>query len=112
MIKPIFPHSLPLEPLGILWFGWFSFNGGSVLSGDGAAISKVFVMTTIAGAAGIMGAMLVTNIFLKHLDLTMVLNGALAGLVGITAGADQMSVLSSSIIGFIAGAGRIFCYHA
>ena len=105
VIKPIYPHSMPLATIGVflLWFGWFGFNGGSVLSGDAASISKVFVMTTIAGAAGVLGAMLATHIFLKHLDLTMVLNGALAGLVGITAGADQMSVSSSMIIGLVSG---------
>lgn len=100
-----FPHSLPLATIGtfLLWFGWFGFNGGSVLSADPGAVSTVFVMTAIAGAAGICGAMIATIILIKHLDLTMVLNGALAGLVGITAGADQMSVLDASIIGLISG---------
>ena len=105
VIKPIFPHSMPLATIGVflLWFGWFGFNGGSVLSADAGAISMVFVTTTIAGAAGVVGAMIATNFLLKHLDLTMVLNGALAGLVGITAGADQMSVLDAAAIGLVAG---------
>ncbi len=105
VVKPIYPHSMPLATLGafLLWFGWFGFNGGSVLSADPGAISKVFVMTTIAGAAGVIGSMIATRILLHHLDLTMVLNGALAGLVGITAGADQMGVLSATVIGLIAG---------
>ena len=105
VIKPIFPHSMPLATIGVflLWFGWFGFNGGSVLSADAGAVSKVFVTTAIAGAAGVIGAMLATNLFLKHLDLTMVLNGALAGLVGITAGADQMGVMAAAAIGLVAG---------
>lgn len=104
-VNPIFPHSMPLATIGafLLWFGWFGFNGGSVLSADAGAISKVFVMTTISGAAGVIGSMIATHFFLKHLDLTMVLNGALAGLVGITAGADQMSVMDSAAIGLVAG---------
>lgn len=105
VVKPIYPHSLPLATIGtfLLWFGWFGFNGGSVLSSDPAAVSTVFVTTAISGAAGVIGAMLATMFLLKHLDLTMVLNGALAGLVGITAGADQMLPFSAFAIGLIAG---------
>lgn len=104
-VKPIYPHSMPLATIGVflLWFGWFGFNGGSVLSADPGAVSKVFVTTAISGAAGIIGAMIATSMLLKHLDLTMVLNGALAGLVGITAGADQMSVLDATWIGLVSG---------
>ena len=99
------PASLPLATVGVflLWFGWYGFNGGSVLSADPAVISYVFVITSLGAAAGIIGAMLGTIIFLKHLDLAMLLNGALAGLVGITAGADQFGVIDSVIIGVIAG---------
>ena len=104
-VKPIYPHSMPLATIGalLLWFGWFGFNGGSVLSADPASVSKVFVTTSLAAAAGVIGSMIATAMFLKHLDLTMVLNGALAGLVGITAGADQMGPMSAVAIGVVAG---------
>jgi len=104
-IKPIYPHSMPLATIGVflLWFGWFGFNGGSVLSADPGAISLVFVTTALSGAAGVVGAMIATSFLMKHLDLTMVLNGALAGLVGITAGADLMSPMSAIAIGLVAG---------
>lgn len=104
-IRPILGHNMPLATIGVflLWLGWFGFNGGSVLSADPAAVSRVFVTTSLAAAAGVMGAMLLSWILQKKPDLTMVLNGALAGLVGITAGADAVSVMSSIVIGFIAG---------
>ena len=102
---PILGHNLPLATIGvfILWFGWFGFNGGSVLSADPALISLVLCTTSIAAAAGAVGAMLTTWIVLKKPDLSMVLNGILAGLVGITAGADLMSIFDATLIGFIAG---------
>lgn len=104
-IKPIMGHNMPLAAIGVflLWFGWFGFNGGSVLSADPEAVSFVFVTTALAAAAGIVGAIAVSWIVQKKPDLTMALNGALAGLVGITAGADVVSVGSSVIIGLIAG---------
>jgi Amt family ammonium transporter len=104
-IHQIPPSSLPLATVGafLLWFGWYGFNGGSVLSADPAALSIVFVITSLGAAAGIVGAMLGTMIFLKHLDLAMLLNGALAGLVGITAGADQFSPMEAILVGGIAG---------
>lgn len=104
-IKPIMGHSMPLAAIGvfILWLGWFGFNGGSVLSADPEAVSFVFVTTSLAAAAGIMGAILISWIIQKKPDLSMALNGSLAGLVGITAGADVVSVMSSIVIGFIAG---------
>jgi ammonium transporter, Amt family len=104
-IKAISGHSMPLATIGafLLWLGWFGFNGGSVLSADPALVSLVFVTTTLAAAAGIIGAMCTTWIVQKKPDLTMVLNGSLAGLVGITAGADVVSVMSAVIIGFLAG---------
>ncbi len=104
-IKPIMGHNMPLAAIGVflLWFGWFGFNGGSVLSADPEAVSFVFVTTALAAAAGIVGAIAVSWIIQKKPDLTMALNGALAGLVGITAGADVVSVGSSVIIGLIAG---------
>ena len=74
-------HSMPLATIGVflLWLGWFGFNGGSVLSADPGAVSKVFVTTTMAAAAGIIGAMITSDIIQKKPDLTMILNGALAG---------------------------------
>ncbi|HBG61206.1 MAG TPA: ammonium transporter [Candidatus Omnitrophica bacterium] len=104
-VKAIPGHSLPLAAIGVflLWFGWFGFNGGSVLSADPGAVSLVFVTTSLAAAAGIITSMVTSEIIQKKPDLSMVLNGALAGLVGITAGADTVSVLSAIIIGGIAG---------
>lgn len=104
-IRPIPGHNLPLAFIGvmILWLGWFGFNGGSVLSADPALVSKVLVTTSIAAAAGAVGSYLATRIVVKTNDLTMVLNGILAGLVGITAGADVTSVTDAVIIGAIAG---------
>jgi len=109
-IRPIRGHNLPFAVFGmfLLWFGWFGFNGGSVLSADPADVSFVFVTTALAAAAGIIGAMLTTWTVHDHPDATMVLNGALAGLVGITAGADVVSVMSSIIIGLVAGVIVVF----
>ncbi len=103
-------HNLPLATFGVflLWFGWFGFNGGSVLSADPGAVSKVFVTTSIAAAAGAFGALIVSYIKFRSYDITMVLNGILAGLVGITAGADQMGIWDSMIIGFVGGALVVF----
>ncbi len=103
--EPIAPSSLPLATIGVflLWFGWYGFNGGSVLSADPGALSYVFVTTSLGAAAGVLGAMLGTILLIKHLDLSMLLNGALAGLVGITAGADQFGLMDATLVGFIAG---------
>ncbi|WP_111318901.1 ammonium transporter [Algoriphagus chordae] len=103
-------HNIPLATFGVflLWFGWFGFNGGSVLSADPGLVSKVFVTTSMAAAAGAFGALIVSYLMFKTYDITMVLNGILAGLVGITAGADQMGVTSSIIIGLIGGALIVF----
>jgi Amt family ammonium transporter len=103
--KAIAGHSMPLATIGVflLWLGWFGFNGGSVLSANPELVSLVFVTTSLAAAAGIMGAMATTWIVQKKPDLSMVLNGSLAGLVGITAGADVVSVNSAMLIGAIAG---------
>jgi Amt family ammonium transporter len=104
-IKPIMGHNMPLAAIGVflLWLGWFGFNGGSVLSADPTLVSFVFVTTSLAAAAGVAGAMMLSWFLQKKPDLTMALNGALAGLVGITAGADVVSVTSAIVIGFIAG---------
>ena len=105
VINTIPGHNIPLATVGIflLWFGWFGFNGGSVLSADPAEVSFVFVNTALAAAAGALAAMVATNIFMHKLDAPMALNGILAGLVGITAGANAVSPNSAILIGAIAG---------
>ena len=104
-IKPIPGHSMPLATVGVflLWFGWFGFNGGSVLSADPGLVSLVFVTTSLAAAAGCIGAFVMSKVMFGSYDLSMALNGILGGLVGITASADGVSVTSALIIGFIAG---------
>jgi Amt family ammonium transporter len=105
-VKGIMGHNMPLLTIGVflLWLGWFGFNGGSVLSADPGLVSFVLVTTSLAAAAGIIGSMATSWIVQKEPDLSMVLNGCLAGLVGITAGADVVSVSASIIIGLICGA--------
>ena len=90
--KPILPSNLPLANIGalLLWFGWFGFNCGSVLSADPAGISYVAVTTALGAASGGLAAILISWIITKKPDLSMALNGIIAGLVGITAGADQL----------------------
>ena len=109
-INAIPGHSIPMATAGvlILWLGWFGFNGGSVLSADPALTSLTLVTTCLAAAAGGVVAFLVSSAMFKNLDLTMFLNGILGGLVGITAGADQMSPTDAIIIGGIAGAIIVF----
>jgi len=104
-IKPIPGHSMPLAAIGVflLWFGWFGFNGGSVLSGDPEGVSLVFVTTSLAASAGAIGAFFASYFMFKSFDLSMVLNGILGGLVGITAGADVISPAMSIVVGAIAG---------
>jgi Amt family ammonium transporter len=103
-------HNIPLATAGvlILWLGWFGFNGGSVLSADPGLTSLTLVTTCLAAAAGGVIAALVSTIMYKNLDLTMFLNGVLGGLVGITAGADQMSPTDAILIGAIAGTIIVF----
>ena len=100
-IKPILGSSMPLATIGVflLWFGWFGFNGGSVLSANPSMISYVCVTTSLAAAAGALASIATSWIVLKKPDLSMALNGILAGLVGITAGADQVTTWSSIFIG-------------
>lgn len=109
-INPIPGHSMPLATIGVflLWLGWFGFNGGSVLSADPGVTSLVLVTTSLAAAAGAIGALLTSAIYLKNLDLSMVLNGILGGLVGITAGADLMSPNDAILIGLISGSAVVF----
>lgn len=98
-------HNIPLATAGvlILWLGWFGFNGGSVLSADPELTSLTLVTTCLAAAAGGVGAFVFSQILYKNFDLTMFLNGILGGLVGITAGADQMSPNDAVVIGAVAG---------
>ena len=103
--KAITGSNIPLSAAGvlILWLGWFGFNGGSVLSADPALTSLTLVTTCLAAAAGGIGAAVFSRLLYKNLDLTMFMNGVLGGLVGITAGADQMLPTSAIFIGLVAG---------
>ena len=106
---PILGANLPLATLGtfILWMGWFGFNGGSVLamaSKESAdAVAMVFVNTNAAAAGGVIAALLFAKLWFGKADLTMTLNGALAGLVAITAGPDTPSALVATLIGAVGG---------
>ena len=106
--KAIPGHSLTLGALGvfILWFGWFGFNPGSTVSatGDGTlmAMGSIFITTNLAAAAGATGAMIITWVKYKKPDVSITLNGALGGLVAITAGCDMVSPAGAVIIGFVA----------
>jgi len=108
-VNPMPGANLPLATLGtfILWLGWFGFNGGSQLALgsalDATAMAIVFTNTNLAAAGGVVAAMLMTQILYKKVDLTMALNGAIAGLVSITAGPDLTNHLMSVIIGAIGG---------
>ena len=103
--RAITGSNIPLSAAGvlILWLGWFGFNGGSVLSADPALTSLTLVTTCLAAAAGGIGAAVFSRLLYKNLDLTMFMNGVLGGLVGITAGADQMLPTSAIFIGLVAG---------
>lgn len=106
--------SMPLATLGtfILWLGWFGFNGGSQLAlgslEDASSVSKIFMNTNLAAAGGVVTAIILTQILYKKVDLTMCLNGALAGLVSITAEPLMPSPLSAIIIGGIGGVIVVF----
>lgn len=107
-------HNLVIGALGvfILWFGWFGFNGGSTVaaSGDEAllSISSIFVTTNMAAAAAAVTTMLLTWMRYGKPDVSMTLNGALAGLVGITAGCDAVNVTGAFLIGLICGVVVVF----
>lgn len=98
-------HNLLMAALGvfILWFGWFGFNPGSTVAGTDLSIASIAVTTNLAAAAGAVMAMIVSWIKYGKADVSMTLNGALAGLVGITAGTAAVGNLSAVIIGAIAG---------
>lgn len=110
--------NLPLATLGtlILWMGWFGFNGGSVLKlGDAASansVAMVFLNTNAAAATGLIGALLAAHFRFGKADLTMALNGALAGLVAITAEPSTPTALQASLFGFIAGVLVVFAIIA
>ena len=103
-VKAITGHNIPLAALGvfILWFGWFGFNPGSTTTGDGS-IGYIAVTTNISAAAAAISAMLTAWIIMKKPDASMALNGALAGLVSITAPCDGVSPIGALIIGIIGG---------
>jgi len=108
-VNPMPGSSMPLATLGtfILWLGWLGFNGGSQLAlgsaADAIAISNIYVNTTMASAGGVVAAMIMTQMFFGKVDLSMVLNGAIAGLVSITAGPDSPSVGAAIMIGAVGG---------
>lgn len=108
--KAIPGHNIPLAAAGvlILWLGWFGFNGGSVLSADPELTSLTLVTTCLAAAAGGVSSTIISNLMYKNFDLTMFMNGVLGGLVGITAGADQMGPTDAVIIGTVAGVIIVF----
>ena len=109
-IKPILGHSMPLAAVGVflLFFGWFGFNGGSVLSANPGPLGLVFTTTALAAAAGGVASIFISMIVLKKPDLSMALNGLLAGLVSITAGADSVTPLSAIIMGAVGGVIVVF----
>ncbi|MBM7706930.1 Amt family ammonium transporter [Chryseomicrobium aureum] len=98
-------HSIPLGALGvfILWLGWFGFNGASTLAADPAVVPSIITNTLLAASAGVVSTALYTKLRYGQIDASLTLNGALSGLVGITAGAANVSLPSAIIIGFIAG---------
>jgi len=108
--KPILPHNLPLANIGVflLILGWFGFNGGSVLSAEPQAVSRVFVTTAMAAFGGGLASIFASWIVLRKPDLSMALNGTLAGLVGITAGAGSITPWSALLVGAIAGVIVVF----
>ena len=110
-VNPIFGHSMSLVTLGglVLWFGWFGFNPGSTMGvGDGSAIAHIAVTTNTAAAMAILSSTLVSWLIQKKPDLSMIINGALAGLVAVTAPCAFVSVGSSAVIGLIAGVLVVF----
>ena len=108
-ISPIAGANMPLACLGtfILWFGWFGFNGGSQLAlgsaADASAMSIVVVNTNIAACGGVVAAIILSQLMYKKIDLSIALNGAIAGLVAITAGPDLSNHFLSMIVGAIGG---------
>ncbi|PTY05827.1 ammonia permease [Opitutaceae bacterium EW11] len=105
-VNPIPGHNMTSAALGvlILWLGWFGFNPGSTMSaGNGKAIAHILVNTNVAAATGSLGALVAAWVLLKKPDLSMILNGCLAGLVAVTAPCAFVTITSGAIIGLIAG---------
>ncbi|MDX8361344.1 MULTISPECIES: ammonium transporter [Bacillaceae] len=98
-------HNIPLGALGvfILWFGWFGFNGGSTLAADPELIPHVVTTTLLSASCGVLASAFYTNLRYKRIDASLTLNGALAGLVGITAGTANVSLVGAIIIGLVSG---------
>ena len=113
-VHPLPGANLPLATLGtfILWLGWFGFNGGSQLAlstaADAIAISTIYINTNIGAVGGVLAAMVLTQLIYKKVDLSMALNGAIAGLVSITAGPETPSMGSAFLIGVVGGAIVVF----
>ena len=113
-VNPMPGANLPLATLGafVLWFGWFGFNGGSQLALgsalDASAMAIVYVNTNLAAATGVVVAMLLTQALYKKMDLTLCLNGAIGGLVAITAGPDLQHHGIAMIVGGVGGALVVF----
>jgi len=113
-IRAIPGANLPLATLGtfVLWLGWFGFNGGSVLAtatiDDANSVAVVFMNTNAAAAGGVLAALIVAKLMFGKADLTMILNGALAGLVAITAGPDTPTPLIATLIGAVGGVLVVF----
>ncbi len=109
-IKPIVGHSMPLATIGalLLWFGWFGFNGASVLSANPGLLGLVFTTTALSAAAGGLSSIAASYAVLKKPDLSMALNGCLAGLVSITAGADAVGPWAAIIMGAVGGVIVVF----
>ncbi len=113
-VTPMLASSIPLATLGtfILWMGWFGFNGASQLAlgtiTDAADVSKIFANTNLAAAGGVVIAVILTQLIYKKIDVTMALNGALAGLVAITAEPLMPSALTAILIGGVGGAIVVF----
>ena len=103
--RPLPAHSFPLAALGVfvLWLGWFGFNGGSQLAADPTPVASIILVTNLAAAAGFLAALAHVHLRTGMLDLSMGLNGALAGLVAITAGCNVIGPIGSLICGLVAG---------
>ena len=105
LVNAIQGHNVPLAALGVflLWFGWFGFNAGSTVAGTDLSIAAIAVTTNLAAAAGVVGALIVAWIISGKPDPTFALNGAIAGLVAITAGCANLAPGSAVIVGFLGG---------
>lgn len=104
-VRPLPAHNIPLATLGvfILWLGWFGFNGGSTLAANIESIASVILVTNLSACAGFLSTLAYVRWRTKMLDLSLALNGALAGLVAITAGADVIGPLEAMLVGAVSG---------